>query len=254
MPTVHVDTPAGRELRRWSQAHPDGRVRLAPLGADRAEPRVARWSSTGDPEGPLLKPDLVATGSGVLGAVPRRAGTSPPAPRSPRPPPAAPPPCSSPATRTGRRRPCAPRWSRPPRRLPAASALSAGAGRLVPDPAAEVGLAYDVEPGDYRAWLSADLDGDLNTPSVLLTGTATTAERTITNVSGRTQTFTARARGLELHDVLVSPSAVRLAPGESRTFTISVGRTTLPQPDDDGWVTWRASSGSLTRIAVLVSR
>jgi hypothetical protein len=52
----------------------------------------------------------------------------------------------------------------------------------------------------------------------------------------------------------VTPAAVRLGPGQSATFTVTVGRTSVPQPDDDGWITWRGATGTVTRIGVVISR
>lgn len=253
VPTVHLALGPAREVRRWAATHPDGRIDLEPLGADRAALRVARWSSPGDPEGPVAKPDLVATGSGVLGAVPGgwdlASGTS-----------------VSTAITSGAAALLVarhPDWSEAAirsalattaRPLPGAAVLAAGSGRVAPDPDARVGLVYDVEPTDYRSWLSGALAGDLNTPSVLLVGTAHTAERTVTNVTGRTVTFLPRVRGFERHDVEVSPASLRLAPGASGSFAITVGRTSFPQPDDDGFITWAGSTGTVTRTPVLITR
>lgn len=250
VPTVHVDAAAGRALRRY-----DGRVRLVPLGAERTPPHVARWSSPGDPAGPVLKPDLAATGSGVLGAVPGgsawdlAAGTSVSAAVT----------SGAAALLVARH----PDWSAAAvrsalvttaRRVPGAGALRAGSGRVVADPALRPGLVYDVSPGDYRAWLTGALDDDLNTPSVLLTGRADTAVRTITNVTDRHLYFSSHVRGFTRHDVRVTPAAVRLGPGQSATFIVTVGRTAVPQPDDDGWITWRGATGTVTRIPVVISR
>ncbi|MGB0101817.1 MAG: S8 family serine peptidase, partial [Nocardioides sp.] len=220
---------------------------------ERPARRVSGWSSSGDPAGPVLKPDLVAVGSGVLGAVPGgwdlTAGTSVAA-----------------ATTSGAAallRSRHPDWSEAEVRsalvttaheLPGEPVLDAGSGRVVPDANAPVALTYDIAPDDYRAWLTASLGEDLNTPSVLLSRTSDSAERTVTNVGSQTVTFTPRARGFEHHDVLVSPESIRLAPGRSATFTVTVGRTAVPQPDDDGWVTWRSQTGTTTRIPVLISR
>ncbi len=250
VPTVHVDAAAGRDLRRY-----DGRVRLVPLGAERTPPRVARWSSAGDPAGPTLKPDLVATGSGVLGALPGgsawdlASGTSVAAAIT----------SGAAALLVARH----PDWSAATvrsalvttaRSLAGTPVLRAGAGRLVADPAIRPGLAYEIDPGDYRAWLTGSLPGDLNTPSILLTGNADTAVRTVTNVTGRRLYFSSHARGFTRHQVRVTPAALRLGPGESGTFTVTIGRTSIPQPDDDGWVTWRGATGTITRIPVVISR
>lgn len=250
VPTVHVDAAAGRALRGY-----DGTVRLVPLGAERTPPRVARWSSGGDPAGPALKPDLVATGSGVLGAVPGESswdlasGTSVAAALT----------SGAAALLVARH----PDWSADTvrsalvttaRPVGGTPVLRAGAGRVLADPALRPGLAYEVGPGDYRAWLTGTLTGDLNTPSVLLSGTADSAVRTVTNLTGRRLYFSSHVRGFERHDVRVTPAALRLGPGESGTFTVTVGRTSVPQPDDDGWITWRGATGTVTRIPVLISR
>lgn len=255
VPTVHVDAAAGRELLRWLGVHPDGRVRLEPLGADRHAPRVARWSSRGDPAGAVVKPDLVATGSGVLGAVPGEPGWDLAAGTS----------VATAATSGAAALLVArhPDWSpavvrsaltTTARRVPGADVLAAGAGRLVADPGARPGLAYDVAAGDYRRWLSGTLAGDLNTPSIVLSGDADTAVRTITNVTGRRLYFSSHTSGFTRYQVRVVPAAVRLGPGQSASFTLTVGRTATPQPDDDGWVTWRGATGTITRIPVLVTR
>ncbi|WP_343911189.1 S8 family serine peptidase [Nocardioides aquiterrae] len=250
VPTVHVDAAAGRALHRY-----DGRVRLVPLGAERTTPQVAHWSSSGDPAGPALKPDVVATGSGVLGAITGEsswdlaAGTSVSAAVT----------SGAAALLVARH----PDWSAAAvrsalvttaRAVPGAGALRAGTGRVVADPALRPGLVYDVSPGDYRAWLTGTLTGDLNTPSVLLSGAADTAVRTVTNVTGRRLYFSSHVRGFARHDVRVTPAAMRLGPGESATFTVTVGRTSVPQPDDDGWITWRGATGTVTRIPVVISR
>jgi minor extracellular serine protease Vpr len=250
VPTVHVDGAAGRRLQGY-----DGRVRLVPLGEERTAPHVAHWSSPGDPAGPVLKPDLVATGSGVLGALPGgstwdlASGTSVAAAIT----------SGAAALLVARH----PDWTAATvrsalvttaRSLRDTPVLRAGAGRLVADPRIRPGLAYEIEPGDYRAWLTGTLNGDLNTPSILLTGGTDTAVRTVTNVTGRRLYFSSHARGFDHHQVRVTPAAIRLGPGESATFTVTVGRTSVAQPDDDGWVTWRGATGTVTRIPVVISR
>jgi minor extracellular serine protease Vpr len=257
VPTVHVDRTAGRELKQWLTAHPDDRVSLEPLGRERTAPRVASWSSSGDPDGVVVKPDVVALGSGVLGAVPPAehglqwdlvSGTS-----------------AATAATSGVAALLASRhddWSAAAvrsaltttaRRLAGQAVLRGGAGRVEPEAALRPGLVYDVSPGDYRAWLTGALEGDLNTPSILLPDDAETTRRTITNVTGRRLYFSSRASGFDRHAVRVTPAAVRLGPGESATFTVTVDRTGV-QPLDDGWVSWRGATGTVTRIPVVISR
>jgi minor extracellular serine protease Vpr len=258
VPTVHVDRSTGRALERWLVAHPDGRATLEPLGREHSRPRVARWSSAGSPDGVVLKPDLVAPGSGVLGAVPPAtrglhwdlvSGTS----------------AATAATSGAAARLIARHgdWSAAvvrsalattASRLLGTPVLRAGSGRVAPESALRPGLVYDVAPGDYRAWLAGDLDRDLNTPSILLSGNADTAERTITNATGRRLYFSSRASGFERYAVRVTPAAVRLRPGQSATFTVTVDRSGGVRSLDDGWVTWRGATGTVTRIPVVLSR
>lgn len=252
VPTVHVDRAAGRALLRWVAEHLDGRVRLEPRGLVRTPVRVTKWSSAGTPGSPLVKPDVVATGVGVLGAVPPHGsepgwdlitGTS-----------------AATAFTSGAAalvRSVHPDWT-PARvrsalattaqRVPGAAVLRSGTGRVSPDAAARPGLAFDVEPDDYRAWLEGDLT-ELNTPSIRVSGPGT-VQRTITNVTGRRLYFSSSATGFGRHSVRVTPAAVRLGPGESATFTLTVG---AGRGLDDGWVMWRGATGTVTRVPVLVT-
>ncbi|MEV7430415.1 S8 family serine peptidase [Nocardioides sp. NPDC092400] len=249
VPTVHLDRRNGRVLDRWLAGHPAGRATLRAVGTAPAPDRVLAWSSGGDPSGDLVKPDVVAPGSGVLSAVPAAgraapwdlaAGTS-----------AATAYTSGAAALLRQRHPT---WSATAVRSALATTASpvaggvlrTGAGRLRPERAGRPGLVHLVAPGDYRAWLDSELDGDLNTPSILLTGRST-ATRTVTNVTGRARYFSSWATGFAGR-VRVRPAAVRLGPGESATYTVSVSAG-----PDDGYVVWRGGSGTTTRVPVAVT-
>ena len=257
VPTVQVDRAAGRALDRWIAAHPDARVRLVPRGLVHAPPRVAGWSSPGSRGAPVVKPDLVATGVGVLGAVPPAppeeagagwdllSGTSAAAAIT----------SGVAAVVLSRHDDWSPARVRSAlatsaRRLPGAAPLRAGAGLVTAAAAVRPGLAYDVPADAYRAWLEGE-PAELNTPSIRVEG-AGTVERTITNVTERRLYFSSAATGFAAHRVRVTPAALRLGPGESATFRVAVapgsGRA------DDGWVTWRGATGTVTRIPVVVSR
>ncbi len=260
VPTVHLDAHDATTLRRWAARHPDARVALRPVGVSRPPARVTAWSPTGDPTSATLKPDVVAPGAGLLGAVPPAvrdtrwdfvSGSS-----------------AATAYTSGTAallRAAHRAWPAPVVRsalatsaVPLAgapSALRAGAGRVRPQPAARPGVVYDVAPGDYRAWLDGRLPADrLNTPSLLLRGEQDLAHRTITNSGHRPLYFSSHAYGFARHTVTVTPAAVRLAPGESVQFTVHVRRSPGAQPADDGWVSWRGGNGSRSRIPVLISR
>ena len=105
----------------------------------------------------------------------------------------------------------------------------------------------------YRRWLDGDLR-ELNTAAVLMAGSNSTATRTITNVGRRAMYFSSSVEGFDRHRVTLTPAAVRLAPGESATYTVAVERGSGAWPLDDGFVTWRGAHGTSTRIPVVVTR
>ncbi len=256
VPTVHLDAGDGRVVRRWARRHPAGTVTLAPLGKTRTAPRVVPWSSSGDPSAAVLKPDVVAPATGQLAAVPASvragrwdlvAGTSVASART----------AGAAAVLLGRHDD----WSAATVRsalattatdAPGGSVLRSGAGRIRLEEAPRPGLAYDLEPAAYRAWL-AGRRTSLNTPSVLLHAGQEVARRTVTNVGERTMYFSSSATGFRRHRVLVTPAALRLDPGESATWTMRVSGPAA-RPFDDGWVTWRGANGSVTRVPVLLTR
>ena len=162
VPTVHLTKDAARDLRRWLRAHPEGRVSLRPAGVQRAPERLVAWTSSGDPTAPFLKPDLVDTAVGVLGAVPPgtrgtrwdlATGTSVAAART-----------SGVAAALLSRHD----WSAVEVRSALAttagaldgrpSLLRMGAGRTRARAADRPGLTYRMPVADYRAWLDGTLD------------------------------------------------------------------------------------------------
>ncbi len=255
VPTVHLGRAVGRSLTRWVTAHPGGRLRLVPADDRLGDPRVPDWSSGGDPTGSFVKPDLVVPATGVLAATPPGAigggrwsmldGTSAAAART----------AGDAAVLLARHG-----WSAAAVRSALATsadpvadgALRAGAGRTRLPVALRTRLAVLADPADYRAWLRGD-DADVNTPSLLVREGRTTATRTLTNLGSRARYWSARVTGFQRHDVRVSPLAVRLDPGESATFTLTISGGPGVGVDD-GAVTWRSSDGVHTRIPVAISR
>ena len=157
----------GRRRSSIDAERPHARVSLRPLPTERTPAGVARWSATGDPTATLVKPDLVAPGAGVLGAVPPSvspsrwdfaSGTSV---------------ATAWTSGLAARLLASTHWGAD--RIRSAlvtsagavpgnpSVLRGGAGRPRSDRAERPGLAYLVRPGDYRAWLDGDLERDLNT-------------------------------------------------------------------------------------------
>lgn len=255
VPTVHLTRPDGARLRRWLHHHPRTRVRIAPARAAARAHAVAAWSPSGDPRGLVLKPDVVALGDGVLGAIPavdgrawgQFSGTSAATART-----------SGLAALLRSRH----GWSASVVRsvigttasaLPRASTLTQGSGEVgsdVPRP----GLALEV---GRRAWRRALEDHSwrpLNLSSMLLRSHGSAGTRRITNIGDRAEYFSVTTEGFTRHRVRVTPLAVRLAPGESARFRIAVEGPGTPHGMDDGWILWNGARGSVTRIPVALTR
>jgi len=224
---------------------------LRPLGVVRDRATAAPWSSGGDPTAGVLKPDLLAPATGILGAVPSGGGWDFVSGTS-----------SATAFTSGVAAVLLGRTAWSPERVRSAlvttagplaggSTLESGAGRVRPGAVSEPGLVYAVDPDDYRAWLDGRR-GRLNTPSMLLGEGQSTARRTVTNATRRSRYFSSAAVGFG-GDVSVSPAALRIAPGESATFRVRVGPRGVGRIDD-GFVVWRGATGSVDRIPVLISR
>ncbi|WP_338847419.1 S8 family peptidase [Massilia sp. W12] len=123
---------------------------------------------------------------------------------------------------------------------------SQGAGHVVPNLAADPGLVYDAGAVDYARFLCGLGGGGIYSPAVCqqvgsiasynlnlpsLTAASVmgklTFTRTVTNVSNAASTYQASA-SLPGYNVVVNPSSLTLAPGEKKSFTVSLTRTTAP--------------------------
>ncbi|WP_415839291.1 S8 family serine peptidase [Nocardioides zeicaulis] len=255
VPTVHLTVADGRRLTRWVARHPDARVRLGRVAAGPGARRTAPWSASGDPRGPVLKPDAVADGDAVLGALPASTGRSWGV-------------FSGSSAATARTSGLA-ALVLGERDLPAAvvrsllttsavpvrasSALARGAGALTGRPPT-AHLGFDVPVAAWRRALRQHDLASLNIPSLLLTSRQTTAVRTVTNVSDRAEYFSVTARGFASHRVTVQPLAVRLAPGQSADFTVTVTGPRSPGRLDDGELVWLGARGGVTRVPVALVR
>ncbi len=255
VPTLHLTATAGRQLSRWVARHPDTRLRMARVLGDPGTRRTAPWSASGDPRGVALKPDAVADGDAVLGALPESSGRSWGVFSG-----------SSAAAAhasglaalvlgehdwsASRVRSLVVTSGRP---IPGSSVLAQGSGAL-PGVAPTAHLALDVPRGGWRHALRRHTLGELNTSSLLLSSRQTTAVRTLTNVGPRAEYFSVTARGFVSHRVTVQPLAVRLAPGQSARFTITVTGPTSPGRLDDGELVWLGGRGGVTRVPVALTR
>jgi hypothetical protein len=127
--------------------------------------------------------------------------------------------------------------------------FSQGAGHVAPNDAASPGLVYDSDANDWIAFLCGATDGivpaacadlaaagysldpsDLNLASIAVGALAgsKTITRTVTNVTHGWATFTASTTGLEGFEVKVTPSRLTLRRGQSKSFTVTITRTTAP--------------------------
>ncbi len=249
VPTVQLTERGGRRLTRWTRTHERTTIRLAGIAEAPASARAAGWSAPGDSRSTLLKPDLVALGESVLGAVPGAwavfSGTSAATAR-----------VSGLAALLRADHD----WSAPvvrsvltttARPLDGASTLTQGAGRVTGRP--RPGLALDVTASSYRRALDGLSWRDLNVSSVVVRGGGTVARR-VTNLGSRAEYFSAQARGFARHRVRMTPVALRLGPGESARVRITVTGPPGPTRLDDGWIVWRGARGSETRVPVAITR
>jgi subtilisin family serine protease len=121
-----------------------------------------------------------------------------------------------------------------------------GAGFVRPTLATDPGLVYDLAPVDFIRFLcgagslsvSSDqcsqagkvLDTNLNQPGIVAPALMEqqTFQRSVTNVGGKAAIYTATLSGLPGYTISVTPSSLSLAPGETKSFTVQIKRTTAP--------------------------
>ena len=127
--------------------------------------------------------------------------------------------------------------------------FSQGAGHVRPRRASFPGLVFDSDINDWLALLCGTTSGvnpttcsalesagysldpsDMNVPSVAIGDLAGTqvVTRTVTNVGWLRTAYRPTVTGMDGITVKVTPSVLRIAPGQSATFTIAFTRTTAP--------------------------
>ena len=137
---------------------------------------------------------------------------------------------------------------------------------MAPNSAANPGLVYDSDFNDWMAFICATqpsgLDAncnplwdagysrnasDFNSASIAIGGLAgtETVTREVTNVSGAPLTVTANVTGSGFTTV-VNPNSLTLAPGETKSFTVAITRTTAPLNNyAGGQLTWTGGGYSV---------
>ncbi len=149
----------------------------------------------------------------------------------------------------------------------ALKAFAQGAGHVQPNSAADPGLVYDSDLFDWAAFMCGSAPGywtpgtcsfltglgysldinDLNVPSIAVGALAgkDTVTRRVTNVGDTTATYTASSAITGI-GVSVAPSSLTLAPGETKSFKVTLTTTTAPLN--------RYTAGSLTWTEKQVGR
>ena len=291
VPTVHVNPPASTAITAYAATA--GATATLTEGNQTSEvisyPQIATFSSRGPSlgtGGDTLKPDVVAPGVSILGAVaPNRydgedfafiSGTSQSAPQV----------AGLAALWFGAGQ--QPRWS--PMRVKSALMTTAadlvdgsgkkvtdpyaqGAGRVVPERMFSPGLVYDAGEKDWDAYLaglgrstnsvvtgSGDADksraidpSDYNSSSIAigkLVGTQTVVRRVTAVKPGRYQV----AASMPGVDVDVTPSVLDFRrPGETRTFRVTFTRTSAAYDRaTSGFLTWKGKRATV-RVPMVVT-
>lgn len=260
VPTLHVRAADGRRLVRALRADDRLGGQLTRVPAPARPARIADWSPRGPAIAVTVKPDVLAPGTALLSATSpvangRRwdliSGSS-----------------ASTALVAGlaaRMRSAHPHWSAGLIRSAlittataiqgGVTALRQGAGLVAPDAVTRPGLGYDVPAGRYRQVLVGRGDSvSLNLPSILA-GAEAVVHRSVTNLGHRAMYWSSRARGFSRHRVIVTPAAIRVAPGETVRYTVRIARLPGVRPSrESGWVTWLAADGTRARIPVVVGQ
>lgn len=115
-----------------------------------------------------------------------------------------------------------------------------GAGHVTPNLASDPGLVYDITAAEYQKYVCdmgfgkgctavANAGLNLNLPSISVNNVyiRQTVKRTVSNVSDAAATYVASA-SLNGYNVLVAPASLSLQPGESKSFDVTMTRTSAP--------------------------
>lgn len=152
-----------------------------------------------------------------------------------------------------------------------ATPLNFGAGEVVPTRSYTPGLVYDSGVTDWLRYAcginqmqlvqrenckgDAMDPSDLNYPSIAVGDLAgkQTITRTVTNVEQRATQYKANVEAPAGTKVTVSPSTLTIPPRQSRTFTVTIERTSAPLGKYSfGALTWEGNRGQKVRSPLAV--
>ena len=288
VPTVHVADTQRAALKAYA-ALPNAMARInkATIVLDLPAPFTADFSSRGPllaGGGDLLKPDLIAPGQEILAAVAPPGnfgesfyvyeGTSMSSPHI--------------AGLAALLKNLHPDWT--PMMIKSALMTSAsdvldgpntdplvifgqGAGHVRPNRAADPGLVYNAGFNDWLAFLCGATTGvnpsvcsglsasgysldpsDLNVASIAIGDLlgVQTVTRKVTNVGLAAATYNASVSGMTGFTVAVTPSSLTISPGETKSYAVTITRTTAPINEyTGGQLTWTDGSHNV-RIPMVV--
>jgi hypothetical protein len=261
VPTVHLQVTEGTAVKAYAAvAGGTAAISQATVDLTAPAPFTASFSSRGPSlavQGNLLKPDIIAPGQDILAGVSPAApggleynllsGTSMSSPHI--------------AGIAALIREAHPRWS--PMAVKSALMTTAGnvldgdinspevifsqgAGHVQPSRAVDPGLVFDSDFEDWLGFLCGSTQvpeaectaagvpvlnpSDLNVPSIAVANVpgAQTVTRRVTNVSRSFASYTASVSGLAGFEVRMQPRVLTLAPGQTKSFKVTITRTTAP--------------------------
>jgi subtilisin family serine protease len=259
VPTIHVDPSAGAAIKSYvAGANPTGQLAAAVLTPTGPPAAIAGFSSRGPvvaAGGDLLKPDISAPGVNVLAAVAPPGnggalfaayqGTSMASPHV--------------AGLAALFKQLHPDWTpmmiksalmtTATQMAGAANTLpfNAGSGLVNPTAAMNPGLVFDSGAAEWLAFVCgtgqipeancaaagvAPINPtDLNVASIAVsraTDAPYVVTRRVTNVSSAPSAYTAAVTPISGFTTVVSPASLTIAPGETKSFTVTLTRTTAP--------------------------
>lgn len=284
VPTVHLNVPDADAVYTYVTEDPSPTARINPaLADDTPVPQIAGFSSRGPAAsvaggGDIIKPDIAAPGVSVVAAVAPPSnhghkwdlysGTSMASPH-----------IAGLAAFIHRLKP---HWT--PAMVKSAmmttaydlkdespSPLAQGAGQVEPRKFLDPGLVFDARGADYLNFLAGQgvttstgepltpnpIDAsDLNLPSIGvgdLVGTQTVTRR-VTNVSGKSETYTIGSAGLDGISAVADPASIKVPAGATRSFevTLSADNDAAFGEFEGGKLVLTGSRGHKVRIPVSV--